>query len=175
MAVDPKELAELTTRLSTRKANQGDVDRYREVCDEVPEVAWGFGVLTSLKRTTAIQNLHASDLVKESLKANIKELERQMGAARATGVERNMIENVITSWFSLQIAENKSEAAVDQNKPIAVIDLYGRRLDSAHLRFSRAVSSLSQFRRVSVQIQINIAEKQVIAQTVGRGHSGGAK
>jgi hypothetical protein len=172
MEIDLEGLDDLTRRLSEGKPRSGDIERYQAVCKEMPEFAWEFGVLTSLKRDTAIQNLHASTLVKESVKANIRELERQMGLEKAKGVESILIENVITCWFSLQIAENKADAALEQNKPIAVIDLYGRRLDSAHSRFSRAVSSLAQYRKVSVQIQINIAEQQVITQAGGIGRSG---
>lgn len=166
MEIDTKELLDLTRRISGGKVLQSDIEMYREACKAIPGLAWENGVLTSLQRDAAIRKLEADSLIKESIKANIQQLEREMGAANAKGAERILIENVITSWFSLQMAENKAEAALDGNYTLRVKEFYGRRLDAAHSRFSRAVSSLAQFRKVNIQIQINIAQQQVVAGTL---------
>jgi len=166
MAEEVRDLVALTGRIQKGGAASEDIEDYRQRCRKCPELAWSFGTLTDLKRRQAIKNLHANDLIKESLLATIENMERELGAAKATGAERMLIENVITSWYSLQIAEGKAEGALDGDYSMRVKEFWCRRLDSAHIRFSRAVSSLAQYRKVSVQIQINIAEQQIVAGTV---------
>jgi hypothetical protein len=165
MEINKKELLDLTARLDKGKPLKGDFSRYREVCRANPGTAWQFGVLTSLKRDEAIRDLEASDLIKESLRSNIAELEIQMGLDVAKGAERLIIENVITSWFSLQLAETKTESVLCSETSLRVKEHYIRRLESAQRRFTLSVSSLSQFRKVSIQIQINVAQNHVFAKT----------
>jgi len=169
MAEELKHLVDLTGRIQAGGASTADIEDYRTRCKREGALGWTFGTLTSLKRQEAIKRLHASDLVKESLTASIAWLEKDLGADNATGAERMLIENVITSWFTLQIAEGKAEGALEGDYSIRVREFWCRRLDSAHIRFSRAVASLAQFRKVNIQIQINIAQQQVVAGIVRPG------
>jgi hypothetical protein len=175
MAEEVKHLVALTGIIQQGGASKADLEDYRARCKAEGALGWTFGTLTAMKRGEAIRKLHANDLVKESLTASLAWLERDLGADRATGAERMLIENVITSWFSLQIAEGKAEGALDGDYSIRVKEFWCRRLDSAHIRFSRAMASLAQFRKVNIQIQVNVAHQQVIAQAGVIGQNGGTR
>jgi len=166
MAESKEDRRALLQRLNKPEAATEDRERYRELCRVCSELPWKFGTLSSRMREKAITALSACALIEESLHANLEMLGKELGAGEATGAERLLIENVLTSWFSMQLTDAKADVAVEPGHAMHMVNFWASRQDAAHKRFNQAINSLMQFRRVSIQIQVNIADKQIVGQTI---------
>ena len=164
-------LAKEERRAILRAVNSQDASEearaaFRDLASSEPEIAWKAGTLTRHIRANQIKRLGLAGLIEESLKLSLDQLEKELGQGEPSAAERLLIENVLTTWFDLQVAAVEERASLTEAKPMDVQRFWMDRLDRAHRRFSRAMHCLAQFRKVSLQIQINVADKQVNAQTI---------
>jgi len=79
---------------------------------------------------------------------------RELGGDGATGAERLLVENVAMSWLKLQNVEMSHSLK-------APSEFWERRLAAAQVRFDRAVAALTKFRRVPINLRVNLANQQI--------------
>jgi hypothetical protein len=66
----------------------------------------------------------------------------------------------VLCWLRLNIIENRHEA--QSNQTLAQGDYGERTLSSTQKRYLRAVETLAKIRKLGINVQINIADKQIV-------------
>jgi hypothetical protein len=89
----------------------------------------------------------------------------KMGHEQARGLERALIQHIGLCWLRLQEVEFRYSNVMGGNPTLSAGDYWERRLCSAQRRFLRAAEALARLRKLSLTVQVNVAEKQVNIST----------
>jgi hypothetical protein len=113
------------------------------------------------------------DGTKASLKAELCEVAAELAGPSPSPIERMLAEAAATAWFAYRFHEaNSATKGADGGISIAQADHVQRRLDRAHRRLLGTLKTLAAVRRLAVPaLQINVAQRQQIAQLNGGGSS----
>ncbi len=158
-----QDLIALVPKTNRPTASQADITALQQVLRDVP-TAWRIaGDLSRRARDILIGDKNV--LMTESVKRGMNEMEQQLGHENATALERLLIEQIVTQWLVLQIAEIRNAAAIENRIGLAQADHLVRRLESAQRGYLRAIETLTRVRRLlrasAPMMQVNIAPKQL--------------
>ncbi len=119
------------------------------------------GDLGVLARRMALQKLPAS--IRPAAQQKLAELEEELGYAESPRLERLLIEQVLSCWLHLYLAEmtyGPTALTVPPAEPASTLE---KRLNGAHRRYLRSLEMLARMRqqfRPDV-LQVNIGAQQV--------------
>lgn len=169
---DQTEFKALVKRTNQPKVDDKTLAELNEFLDRDPLTVQVIGNPTRHLRQSLVSDMgKGSVMLKQATLKNLELLEEEFGGKTATGAERLLIDNILTCWTWLQRTEARAHAALDNNHSFAEGRYWQDALDKAHGRFNRAVQSLASYRKVAINIQVNIAGQQINAQTVNTGKS----
>lgn len=85
----------------------------------------------------------------------------KLGYEQARGLERAMIQHIGLCWLRLQDVELRYARVFAGSVSLDVGNFWERRLSAVQRRYLRAVDTLARLRKVPLNVQLNVAEKQV--------------
>lgn len=96
------------------------------------------------------------------LQATFEKLKREYGEA-ATPLERVLVDHINMCGARLADVEWRYESNATSGKlTLAQADFWERQLNHAQHRYLKAVETLARVRKLNINIQVNIGDKQVI-------------
>ena len=139
-----------------------DRDSFRQLALKCPDLPRSMTV-GPLIRAGIIESLTSSNaLLKESLLLDLEAMERELDYQGSQGLERLLVENVLTSWMVLQQVQHRVYSIGKESHTLAVGTYWDKRLNSAQWRFLKASEMLARMRKMlGPMVQVNVAEKQV--------------
>jgi hypothetical protein len=110
---------------------------------------------------------------KATLKQDLCEVAAELAGPNPSPVERTLAEAAATSWFAFRMHESHfAGCSTEGGLSLAQSDDAQRRIDWAHRRYLSTLTTLAAVRRLAVPaLQINVAQRQQIAQLDGGGSS----
>jgi hypothetical protein len=152
-----------------RRAKEGDkkaMPALRKILDESPDLAWRLMDLARIAEHSFIQKLSKDgDLATRGvLERQLKAMREEVAGEDPSPLERLLVERVVATWLQIQLFEalygyNMFENLTTRHGG----DYYQKHLDRAYRRHLSAIRALAQVRKLGPAVQINIAEKQVVA------------
>jgi len=94
--------------------------------------------------------------------AHCRNLRSDLGHAEASPLERMLIENIVVCWLRLYTVELTYDTAGGHS--LAQGAHWERRLTLSHHRYLKAIETLARFRKLGVNVQINVGNQQVITR-----------
>ena len=170
---EPKKEDLITLFRATDKAKPrpDDVKAMRDYLAKYPRQAEMIGDLSiQVERKmleTAFSNSKAGELATDEVMHNMR---KGLGFDTAPPIERPLIQHVVLCWFRLQLTENRYEARTQESLSLAQAMYWEKKLSANQRRYLRAVETLARVRKLNLNIQINIGERQLIT-TKGGGES----
>ena len=162
------------------RANGGDeraAKALRAKLDIVPKVAEQLGDFAGIVRKMLVTAITGEQLaMAEAITWKVGTLRAELAQPSDGPLDRLLVERVTLCWLQVHQAEALYAQKLGELS-IEWSDAYQRRIDRAQRRYLQAIRTLAQVRRLAVPtaVQINVAEKQVIAQHGGvpgsRGHT----
>jgi len=95
------------------------------------------------------------------VRVHLEELQRQLGYEAAPALERVLIDQVCLTWLRLHVLENQYDQ-LTKGATLGVATFWEKTLSAHQKRFLRAVEALGRVRKLSVNVQINLADKQLV-------------
>ena len=115
----------------------------------------------------------SNESTKAILMRDLSEHADELAGPDPSPVERALADVAATSWFALRLHESHYIAAVrsEDGMTLAQSEHAQRRIDRAHRRFLSTIKTLATVRRLALPaVQVNIANRQQIAQIAGTPH-----
>ncbi len=147
------------------RASQGDQKAFGELKPALvnnPEVWRELGDLAALTQRAQIAVAHGEDLMaREAARRDLDRLRTELTLPTDGGVERLLIERILTCHLQLAYAEtvyiqNSHKLTLDQGT------YYQDRIDRAHRRYLSAIKLLATVRKLAQPaIQVNVGAQQV--------------
>lgn len=110
----------------------------------------------------AVEYLRDNTAGYQSVVVGLERRREELGFALASGVERLLIEQILTCWVQCSVAGLRLENVSAGQRSIEEGLYLERRYDSAQARLIRSIESLARIRKLNLpNVQLNIAEKQV--------------
>ena len=105
----------------------------------------------------------------EDLEEKVEELRQELAGPCPSALEQLLVDRIVCCWIQVNHAD--AYVAVNQKRFTAEQgDYHQRRQDRAQRRFLQACKALAQVRKLEINVQVNIAEKQInVMHPVGDG------
>ncbi len=113
-------------------------------------------------------------LAREGYERRADELRRELLASGDSPLERLLVDRIIACWLQVSHADITYATLLKANShTFRQGAYYSDRQDRAHARFLKATRALATVRKLLVPaVQINVTERQIIAQHAGSPSSG---
>lgn len=97
------------------------------------------------------------------LERAMESMKNELGYIHAPLLEQLLIEQVVLTWFDLDIVQMKYARATSESHTLTLGAYWDRRVNSAQQRYLRAVETLARVRRIAqvTPLQVNIAGQQI--------------
>jgi len=157
------EINALFQQVDKAKPNPSDIEKLREVLTKYPALSQLGGNLTRQVETQIL--MHACP-TQQSARISIEQycahLRDQWGYESATPLERTLIEHIVLCWLRFHITELRYESNMQDNLTLPQADYWERKLSMHQTRYLRAVETLARIRKLGVNVQINVARRQIV-------------
>jgi hypothetical protein len=150
------EIIRLARAVNQKNPSADDIAALRRAMSQMPKAAAALGDLGSMVRSMFISHGFELPSQQVSLEIFCNTLRDGLGYATSPTHERLLIDHVINCWLRLHHLEQLSING-------GYVPDIERRLSTAQHRFLRAVESLARVRRLGVNLQVNIANQQVVS------------
>ena len=161
-----REINALFQRVDKAKPKSEDIEQLREVLTQYPALSQLGGNLARQVETQIL--LHACP-TQQSARISIEKyceyLRNQWGYESASPLERTLIEHVALCWLRFHLTELRYESTMQDNLTLAQADYLERKLSTHQRRYLRAIETLARIRKLGVNVQINVAQQQIVAGT----------
>lgn len=136
----------------------------REMLDERPQEYLDLGDLARLTQRSQIAHITGKDLLfRELLTRKAEALREEVAGPNPSPLERLLAERVVMCWLQLYYAELKYTEDEWANTSWTQEEWHQKRIDRLQRRYTAAIKSLAQVRRLlGVQVQVNIAGQQIV-------------
>jgi hypothetical protein len=153
---------------ATNKANPTaeDMARLAEYFLRHPEDGDALGNLANQVELNLLEIFKHSVIQRVTLQAYAKNMRVDLGRDTAPPLEKNLIDHVVICWLRMHIVELQVQA--QNSTSLSVADFWERKLTATQKRYLRAVETLARIRKLSVNIQVNIGDKQIINAQMGQ-------
>ncbi len=162
---EPKKEDLLVLYRATNKAKPKpeDVEAMRAYLAKYPKQAEAIGDLAvqieQRMLEGAFSNSKAGELATDEYMYNMR---KGLGYETAPLAERPLIQHVVLCWFRLYLTENRYESRMQESLSLAQAMYWEKKLSTHQRRYLRAVETLARIRKLNINVQINIGDKQVI-------------
>ena len=153
-------------RIDKKNPTRQELKELRAAFEACPEVWHSQGDIAQ-KVISYMLKPFKSPAFEQSVQYKLKAIRHELGAQDANGLDRLLIENIVQSWLSYQLASMYHELAIQEDASDKRVNHLERRLNGAHRRYIRAISTLAKIKKIAPAIQINLARNQM--NSVGNG------
>lgn len=157
------ELQELFKLTDKAKPKPEDVAALRTFLYAHPEKAKYIGDMSLQAEVQllhqAFSNSKGSEVATDEVMHNMRQA---MGYKTAPAIEKPLIHHVCLCWLRLQLCEINFSQVVQGSCTLAQGIYWEKRLTACQKRYLRAVETLARIRKLNLNIQINIGDKQLI-------------
>lgn len=155
---------DLWRRCEKDKPKAEDLQAFRQMLKDTPGLWRVAGDLGRLSRNAIIRQFKVQATTFESLEHGMEELAADLGRAKATALEKLLIDQVVTSWLHLSVIQLRYTSAHTESIALPLSEYLERRLTLAQRRFLRTIEALARVRRLlrpKAAVQVNIGAQQV--------------
>ena len=157
-----RQLSELIEHTNIEDPDPSDVSELRRFLADQPEL-WSYaGDISQHARNLMIKHLDGTPALAESLSVGLRELERRLGSAEASPLEKLLIDQVVVCWLHFWTIQYRYSNVMNEQHSLPLGSYWEKRLTQAQSRFLKAIQTLARVRKIAGSpLQINIAEQQV--------------
>jgi hypothetical protein len=159
-----KELFDTVLAANRDKPSAKDIEKLKQYLALNPDIALNLGDLSIQAELQIIENAITQQGMAICTGQFCNDMRFKLGYKTATAIERPLIEHVVLCWLRLYVMELTYEATMKSSKTLAQGRYWEDRLSINQKRYLRAVETLTKVRRLNINLQINIGDKQVIAR-----------
>lgn len=118
--------------------------------------------LGTMLRGMSMDIVNECEPLRKRITSSVKTMRKELGYQEAPGIEKLLIEQILTNWVQATMIGLRSEANRNREHGIQTGEYLDRRYTEAHGRLQRSIEALARVRRLSVpKVQVNIAERQI--------------
>lgn len=165
---DVADIEALVKRVGTSTPSARDVQELRAVlktdAGRALTALADRGVLRELVNVTT-----SNEAVRAVIWHEVESLRERYGLVRAEGLERALLEHLVTCYVRLQLAEHALTQKTSDSHSHREGAYRERRLSEAQGRYLRALALVDRMRRRAPSVQVNIAAQQIV-QNTGPAH-----
>lgn len=103
-----------------------------------------------------------SEGAKLATRFQLENMRDALGFATAPALERPLIRMIVLCWLRVQAAETAFTQTMKAGVSIREAEFRDTQLTAAQRRYLRAVETLARIRKLNINIQVNIADKQIV-------------
>jgi hypothetical protein len=158
--ITPKEFIEIINKTDKENPKKEDLRELREALRANPALWKIAGDMADNAARNMISKVRTTPALKESLKTAWKEMQKELEGENKNPLEKLLIQQVVMSWFRLQLIEYKYTEMMNQSITLTLGRYWEGRLNAAQRRHLRAVETLARVRRIlsrTPSVQVNIA------------------
>ena len=157
------DLIELFKRVDKKNAPKADIEKLEDYLRKYPKLAYvGGDLVHSVQKNILEDAFSTGPAVMVSVEAYCNLQRDELGYKTATPIERLLIENVVLCWLRLHLCELRYQSAMEKNISLTQAMYWEKKLSAHQKRYLRAIETLARIRKLNLNIQINIGEKQLI-------------
>jgi hypothetical protein len=160
------EYNKLLAAAGVKKPKATDLERLRQYGIDHPAIFEQSSMMGQGTIHDVIDATSTSEATKVHMKGEVRELVRSLGYAKATALERLLIQNIALCWLRTNMMEQTytHHAMGGAGISMATAEYLERRLSCTQRRYLRAVESLARVRGLLARagVQINVASQQVV-------------
>ena len=157
----PDDLRALISRVDTAKPASKDVEALRVALQK-----GGINYVAALTGRALVKELingmAPSASARAVVSAEVEELQNSLGYREGSPVERALIDHIGVCWVRLQLAEHVLSSVTSGQHALSDGRYREMRVTEAQTRYLRALALLERLRRYAPNVQINIANQQVV-------------
>lgn len=152
----------LMQQVNREKPDPKGIARLRELLASDP-AAWEiYGNLNTLARNLALQAVplaKAQTLADISVAEGEQRIRHGLGFDGAPMLERLLIEQIVTCWVRVSVAELLYSHINNGSQTLAKASYWDKHLEGAQRRYLRAIEALARVRRLKLPaVQVNVAQ-----------------
>lgn len=157
------EMVELFKATNKEKPAPADLERLRKHFVEHPNDIALLGDLTNQVESRLCDTFKHSQIMIISLQGYCKTLRKELGYKGAPMLEKTLIDHVVICWMRMHICELQYETYT-KGATLTVATFWENTLSATQKRYLRACETLARIRKLNINIQVNIGDKQVITR-----------
>ena len=158
MSNEIERLYELVAKTNKQKPKNADVEELRTLLKN-PELLHEMGSFTEQNISHIVQGPNWVASSRELVKAQIYDMQKELGYYRAPQLEKILIDAVLLNWLRWQHAEYQHTSMNAGDMSLTKAEFLEKRLTAAQGRYLRAVETLARVRKlISPVMQVNIAQ-----------------
>lgn len=153
------EFADLVDRCYRKNPDKKDLAELRKVLEKSPELYKAvFDLSEVVTRQTIRGMLGDKDKATQTvIEAHVKNTKQEFGYERAPMAEKLLIENIVLAWLRYTYAEYQITSNMNTDATYKNNEHWEKRANAAHRRYMRAIETLTRVRKLTANIQVNIA------------------
>ena len=149
---------------STKEPSKKDLATIRTHLEQHPELGRELLGLSGITEQRIINRLFKEPALRLSVGAECEAMRRGLGFGQVPLLEQILIEHVVLCWLRFQDVNDRYENKMGGPYTIDEGDYWERRLSAAQRRYLRACEALARVRKLSINVQVNIANQQIVAR-----------
>ncbi|HBA92105.1 MAG: hypothetical protein A2X24_05110 [Chloroflexi bacterium GWB2_54_36] len=153
-------ISALMGRIDLEKPKPQDVDEFRRILREVPELIQTIGKLSVQSRNRLIETGPFSNSMREILAFDIELLAKSLEYDTSTPLEQLIIDNILSCYLRYHIYEiTYHEMIGKRGTSLTVSTKWEQVLSYSQRRYHQSIELLVKMRRLGINVQVNIATK----------------
>lgn len=149
----------------TNKANpkSEDLHEFGDWLLQHPDQVERWGDTANLVEFQLLRQIIAdSEGAKLATREHLSNLRDALGFATAPALERPLIRMIVLCWLRVQVAETALTQTMKAGNTMRECEFRDAQLTAAQRRYLRAVETLARIRKLSINVQINLGNQQLI-------------
>jgi len=157
------EINALFQRVDKEKPKHEDVEKLREVLTKYPPLSQiGGDLVKQVERQLIEHALPTQQGARISIERYCEYQRNELGFETATPLERSLIAHVVLCWLRLYVTELRYESRMEENLSLPQGAYWEKKLSANQRRYLRSVETLARIRKLSINVQINMAHQQIV-------------
>lgn len=155
------ELAEIFKKTNKENPAPADVDRLKQYLTEHPLAAARLGNLANQVQLQLVEKFKHSFVQRVTLEDYCYKLRADLGQKDTPTLEKNLIDHLVLCWMRMHLCELEYEQHT-KGVSLPMAEYWEKKLSATQKRYLRALEALARIRKLGVNVQINIADKQIV-------------
>jgi hypothetical protein len=132
-----------------RNGNREVLPELRQVLDRRPELWQFYGNLGRLAELAWIEAIVGKDFfLKENVQRKLAQIREHLGIAKASPIEKLLIERIALSWMRVHHADIAAAHAMTNSSSTKMLAFWQKRLTDAERRYMISIGALATVRRL---------------------------
>ena len=142
------DLGQLLECVNKADCSREDTLKFKEVLKEQPAISAICGDLADQVKDLIIDKNFTTPLRRESIRAHIETLKKNLEWDNSTALERLIIETIINSWMDYHNVSASHTVLTGKAYVLKTAEHIEKRLTLAHKRFLKSIESLAKVRKL---------------------------